>query len=217
MKALYYPDSVPFDNLYIPAIYHEIYYDGIYMDIMNVLDKTKKDPVIVDVGANIGITVQHFKEHAKKVYAIEPAKDNFEALKANVEKNGWDNVEVFNMAISNEDGEADLRIFSPNTTSNSIVFKAQPGEKVEKVPTKKFMTFFKENNITHVDFMKFDVEGAENLILPSEDFAEASKMIDCIEVEFHFDDYPVLVNHLIKLGYTARRYDCSAIVICFSK
>lgn len=217
LKALYYPGDQPFDSLFIPAIYHEIYYDGIYMDIMNVLDRTKKDPVIVDVGSNIGVTVQHFKDHAKKVYAIEPGKANFEALKANVEKNGWDNVEIFNIAISNEDGEAELRIYSPNTTSNSIVFKPNPGEKVEKVPTKKFTTFFKENGITHVDFCKADIEGAEQLLIPSDDFAEACKIVDCWIFEFHFDNYPDLVNRMIKLGYTARKYDCGAIVICFTK
>lgn len=217
LKALFYPGDQPFDSLFIPAIYHEIYYDGVYMDIMNVLDKTKKDPVILDVGANIGVTVQHFREHAAKVYAIEPGTANFEALKKNKEYNKWDNVEIFKCAISDKDGEADLRIFEPNTTSNSIVFKPQPGEKSEKVPTKTFTTFFKENNITHVDFCKFDVEGAENLIIPSDDFAEASKIIDDIEIEFHFEDYPKLVERMIKLGYTARRYDCSAIVVNFNK
>lgn len=217
LKALYYPANVPFDNLFIPAIYHEIYYDGIYMDIMNVLDKTKINPIIVDVGANIGVTVQHFREHAKKVYAIEPGKDNFEALKANKENNGWDNVELFNFAISDKDGEADLRIMSQNTTSNSIVIPPKPGEVVDHVKTQSFKTFFKENNITHVDFMKFDVEGAEELILPSADFEEASKIIDNIEIEFHFGDWQKHVNHLINLGYTARRYNCSAIVVDFAK
>lgn len=217
LKALHYSGDVPFDQLFIPAIYHEIYYDGIYMDVVNVLDKTKTDPVIVDVGANIGIVTQYLREHAKKLYAIEPSREHFEALKKNKEYNGWDNVEVFKCAIADKDGEMDLRLYNGNRTSHSLVFQAQPGEEVEKVPTKTFMTFFKENNITHVDFMKFDVEGAEELILLSEDFAEASKIIDNILIEFHFPDFPKHVNHLIELGYQARRYPCSAIVIDFNK
>src|SRR3990167_4735775 len=105
LKALFYPGDVPFDSLFIPAIFHEIHYDAIYLDVVTVLDKEKKDPVIVDVGANIGITVQYFREHAKKVYAIEPSTEHFEALSKNKEFNHWDNVELFKYAIADRDGE----------------------------------------------------------------------------------------------------------------
>ena len=216
LKALYYPGEVPFDQLYIPAIYHEIYYDGIYHDVLNVLDKEKKDPVIVDIGANIGITAQYFREHAKRVLAVEPSREHFEALKKNKEFNKWDNVDVVKCAIADKDGEMDLKYCEGNRTSHSLILD-HPGETKETVPTKKLMTLFKENDIKHVDFMKFDVEGAEDLILPSDDFEEASKIIDNILIEFHFPTFPEHVNRLIKLGYQARRYPCSAIVIDFNK
>lgn len=214
LKALFYPGDVPFDTLFIPAIYHEIYYDSIYLDVMNVLDKEKKDPVIVDIGANIGITVQHFRDHAKKVYAVEPTSEHFEALSKNKEFNKWDNVELFNCAIADKDGEMEIGLNKGNRTSHSLMFKTGEGEKVK---TKKLTTLFKEAGIKQVDFMKFDVEGAEDLILPSDDFKEASKIIDNILIEFHFPNFPEHVNHLIELGYKARRYPCSAVVIDFNK
>jgi FkbM family methyltransferase len=218
LKALHYPGNVPFDSLFIPAIYHEIYYDGIYMDIVNVLDKERTDPVVVDVGANIGIVTQYLREHAKKVYAIEPSTEHFEALEKNKEFNKWDNVELFKFAISDTDGETNLRLFGKNRTSHSIYFSPQnPDDSLEKVSTKKLTTFFKENKIDHVDFMKFDVEGAEELILPTPDFEEASKIIDVIMIEFHQANYPEHINRLIKLGYQARRYPCSAVVVAFNK
>ena len=217
LKALYYPGDVNFDTLFIPAIYHEIYYDSIYLDVLNVIDKEKKDAVILDVGANIGITVQHFREHAKKVYAIEPAYENFEALSKNKEFNGWDNVEIFKLAIADEDGEGSLRIYSKNHTANSLVLRDQIDKEFETVPTKKLTTFLQENGIKHVDFMKLDIEGSERTLLMSEDFAEASKIIDNLMVEFHFSDFPEQVNKLIELGYQARRYPCSAIVVDFNK
>ena len=52
------------------------------------------------------------------------------------------------------------------------MFPAKGKESVEKVPTKTLTTLFEENDIKHVDFMKFDVEGAEDLILPSPDFED---------------------------------------------
>lgn len=217
LKALHYPADVPFDSLFIPAIYHEIYYDGIYADVVNLMDKEKKDPVVVDVGANIGIVTQYLREHAGKVYSIEPSTEHFEALKANKEFNKWDNVEVFKCAIADKDGEMELRLNAGNRTSHSVMFPARDGDAKESVPTKKMMTFFKENNITHVDFMKFDTEGAEDIILPSADFEEASKMIDNILIEFHFPNFPEHINRLINLGYKARRYPCSAVVVDFNK
>jgi FkbM family methyltransferase len=217
LRAIFYPGDVPFDTLFIPSIFYEIYYDSIYLDVLNVLDKEKKNPVIVDVGANIGLTVNHFLDHAAKIYAIEPASENFEALKQTKEFNHWDKVEIFKTAIWVDDRGAELRIYSKNHTSNSIVFRDEIDRDFEKVPTITINNFLKDNKIKHVDFMKFDVEGAEKKILMSKDFDEASKIIDNIMVEFHFPDFPEQVNHLISLGYKARRYPCSATVIDFSR
>src|SRR3972149_10061244 len=165
LGALFYPGGVPFDSLFIPAIYQEIYYDGIYMDIVNVLDKEKKDPVIVDVGANIGIVTQYLRDHAKKLYAIEPATEHFEALKKNKEFNNWDNVEIFNLALADKEGEMTLNLNTQNRTCHSLTNNY--GQGGEMVRTIAFDTFFKENKIEKVDFCKFDVEGAEDLILRS--------------------------------------------------
>ncbi len=217
LKALFFPGDVPFDTLFIPAIIHELYYDAIYTDVINVLDKERKDPVIVDLGANIGLTVNYFREHAKKVYAVEPCSENFEALKQNKEFNHWDNVEIFKSAISVQDGEGEMRIYHKNHTSNSLVFRDKDDKEFETVKIQKLMTFLNENQITHVDFMKMDIEGSEKPVLMSPDFAEASKMIDNIMVEFHFPDYPEQINKLIELGYKAKRYQCAATVIDFNK
>lgn len=217
LNALFYPGNVPFDKLFIPAIYHEIYYDSVYLDVINVLDKEKKDPIIVDLGANIGITVQYFRDHAKKVYAVEPTTENYEALKQNKKFNHWDNVELFKLAISSQDGEGEMRIYSKNHTSNSLVFRDPIDREFETVKTQKLMTFLNENKIKHVDFMKMDIEGSERALLMSPDFEEASKIIDNVFVEFHDSSFPIQVNHMIDLGYKARRYPCGAVVVDFAK
>jgi len=222
LGALYYPavdqSGVPvnFDSLFIPYIYKEIYLDGIYIDVLN----QREDMVIVDVGANIGITVDHFRSHAKKLYAIEPSPEHFTALKKNKEFNHWDNVELFNFAIADKDGEAEFRQSPNNRTTNSLVNPAQNPNwygSSFKVPTKSMDHFFEENGIDQVDFMKFDVEGAEDLILRSEGFKKVASKIKAIEVEFHFPSWMDLVQYMADLGFTARRFDCSAIVILFSR
>lgn len=217
LGGLFYPtadtngNEIPFDSLYIPWIYKEIYFDGIYTDVLN----QKKDMVIMDVGANIGVVTQHMRDYAKKIYAIEPSPEHFDALSKNKEFNNWDNVEVFNAALADKDGEMTIHSLSSNRTCNSLV--NDYGQGGTPVKTYRFDTFMTENNIDVVDFVKFDVEGAEDMILRSEGFKNVAERIRTIEVEFHYPSWPQLVEYMIKLGYEARRYDCAAIVILFTR
>jgi len=230
LNALFYP-KVKFESLFIPYIYKEIYFDGIYVDILN----QKKDLTILDVGANIGIVTDYMRPYAKKIYAIEPASENFEALKKNKEFNNWDNVEIYKLALADKNGEMRLAINDKNHTMDSLMIgeavdkevykikksdlmlRAKGYNKWEKVKTMRFDTFMKKNNIDKVDFCKFDVEGAEDIILRSEGFKNVVDKIQAIEVEFHFPTYPELVKYMESFGYQARRYDCSAIVVLFIK
>lgn len=204
------PD-VPFDTLFIPYIYKEIYFEGLYIDILN----GRKDLTIIDVGANIGVTVQYFRDYAKKVYAIEPSPEHFEALEMNKKYNKWDNVVLENAALSDKDGTAMLSRLSANLTCNSIT--NDYGDKRVKVKALAMDSFFKKHKIKKCDFMKFDVEGAEDLILRSEGFKKVANKIDAIEIEFHHNTWMNLVNYLGSLGFTARRYDSSAIVVLFTR
>lgn len=221
LSALFYPNGTPekpikFDELFIPYIYNEIYFDGVYLDVVNMLQHTKTDPVIVDVGANIGVVTQYLRQYGK-VYAVEPSKEHFEALAKNKEFNHWDNVELFNYAIADKEGEMEFHHNEDNLTCNSLVMGFK-NEHADRVKTKGMMDFFKEAGITHVDFMKFDVEGGEELILPSDQFAEAMQMVDCIEVAFHLPDFTKHLNRMREVGFkTARRYQCAEILFNFSK
>ena len=225
LGALFYPTvdqngtPIPFDTLFIPYIYKEIYFEGVYTDILN----QKKDMVIVDVGANIGVTVDFFKNYAKTVYAIEPSPENYAALKKNKEFNKWDNVVLCNYALADRDGEMDFAQAPNNRTTNALIDKegshaVGPGgyyQQPFKVPTKRIDTFFEENNIDEVDFMKFDPEGSEELILYTDAFKKVAPKIKAIECEFHHPDFMNIVKYLQDLGYEARRYESSAIIVLF--
>jgi len=237
LGAIHYPiehngKKIPFDSLYLPYIWKEIYFDGVYIDVLNV----RKNLTIIDVGSQIGLTVQHFQPHCKKLYAIEPSPEHFAALNKNKVFNGWDNVEVFEMALADKDGEMELAMNEGNRTMNTLMVgepeengkyrvKGTPFEMTTKNPysnrvkvkTQAFDTFFKENNIGIVDFCKFDVEGAEDMILRSEGFKKVADKIKAIEVEFHFPNWPQLADYLVSLGYQARRYRTEAIILLFTR
>jgi len=108
-----------------------------------------------------------------------------------------------------------LNLNTGNRTCHSLNLNYNQGG--EKVKVMDFETLFKENDIDHVDFIKMDVEGYEEPILMGESFAKVAPKIDAIMLEFHFPDFPKLIDHMIKLGFKARRYDSSAIIVLFSK
>lgn len=216
LGALYYPKGteekpISFESLFIPYIYKEIYFEGVYVDVLN----NRTDMVIMDVGANIGVVTQYMRDHAKKVYAIEPSPEHFEALKTNKEFNKWDNVEVHNLALADKDGEMVLHQLDTNRTCNSLINNY--GDEGVKVPTLAFDSFMEKNGIDTVDFCKFDVEGAEDMILRSEGFKKVADRVKAIEVEFHYPTWPQLVEYMTSLGYSARRYQTSAIIILFTR
>jgi len=226
LGALYYPskdwagNDINFDNLFIPYIYKEIYLEGVYVDVMN----GKKDLVIVDAGANIGITVQYFRNFAKKVYAIEPSPENFAALKKNKEFNNWNNVTLCNYALADKEGEMEFSMNEANRTMNGLVnnrdkkwMKTVGWKQTITVPTKSFKQFMDENEIDEIDFCKFDTEGNEDSILRTESFREVSTRIKAIEIELHNADWPDLIQYMVSLGYTARRYPSSAVIVLLSR
>lgn len=209
LRAIFYPGELPFESYKIPYIYKEIYFEGVYIDVFNQM----KDMTVVDVGANIGIVTDYMRPYAKKIYAVEPLSSHFAALKKNKEYNEWDNVELFNMAIAGKNGEVTMHPLPSNMTSTSYVNDYGAGGEVVKAQDME--TFFKENNIEKVDFMKFDVEGAEDDILRSEAFQRVAPKIDRIMVEFHYPTWQLLVQYMQSLGYQARQYDSSAIIVLF--
>ena len=216
LGALFYPKGtkkkpISFDSLYIPYIYKEIYLEGVYVDIFN----QKKDMVILDIGANIGIVTQYMRDFAKVVYAVEPSTEHYQALAKNIEFNKWKNVVPIKAAIADKDGEMTLNYNESNRTCHSLNLKY--GDTGEVVKTISFETLFKDYKIDKVDFCKFDVEGAEEMILMGKSFEKVADKINAIEVEFHFPTFPKIVEHLLKLGYKARRYDSSAIIILFTR
>lgn len=210
LKAIFYPD-VPFETLYIPYIYKEIYFEGVYTDIFN----QKENLTVIDVGANIGIVTHYMRQYCKKLYAVEPSGEHFAALKKNKEFNGWDNVEIFNYAIAGTDGEVVMHKNTQNRTCNSYALGYGADSEDEKVRGVAFDTFFTENKIDEVDFIKFDVEGAEDDILRSDGFKKIANRVKAIEVEFHFPTWPKLVEYMIGLGFQARRYNSSAVIVLF--
>jgi FkbM family methyltransferase len=207
MKAIYLPD-VPFRSLYVPEILKEIYIDKVF-------NKLQKCNVIMDVGANIGLTAMFLRDHCNKVYAIEPSPEHFQALTENKTKNDWGNVEVFNLAMSHKKERATFYQDDWNRTTHSLCKRSGNSLTVECTT---FADFMAENKIDQVDFCKLDVEGAEEPILRGEGFMSVAPRIKNLLIEFHEANRVTgIINHMVTLGYNWENVPANAIIYWFER
>lgn len=170
-----------FDNCYLPEILKEIYRDRVYDPYL----KGKKDLVMADFGANIGMFSYYAHDMAKVIYAVEPSKQHFEVLTKMIEFNGLERVKPIKKALSNKNGKTTF-YHNNNTTMFSLKSEVNslPSES-EEVETIDFEQFFIENDIKHLDFVKIDIEGSEAEVFGSSAFDKVADKIDLIMGEFH--------------------------------
>ncbi len=125
----------------------------------------KSDSIILDIGANIGITSLFFSKVASDglIFSFEPAKDTFSILLKNVKNNN--NVVPLNFGFSDVNSIETFYESSDNAYSS---FKDTKRKKViNKVKALQLNLdgFFELLNLEKINFIKIDVEGLEFNVL----------------------------------------------------
>ena len=144
--------------------------------------KGRRDLVIIDVGANIGLFSVYAHDCAKMIYALEPTPSHF-AILQELTKN-YANITPLNVALSNTNEEVDLHLIDGNSTMNSLV-NSEIGGRTVKVPGRTLLSVIKEFNLEKVDFVKCDIEGSEMKALTNKTISEVSGIVDAFHVEAH--------------------------------
>lgn len=132
--------------------------------------------ICMDVGANVGYyTAWLLKKKAKFVYAFEPDPVTFEILQKNT-KNRKDVLGVC-AAVGQFSGELNLYVDDKHSGDNRTKYTAM--RNFIKVPAISIDTYFAENRLEKIDFIKIDVQGAETAVLngASESIEEFKPMI----------------------------------------
>ena len=153
-------------------------------------DQFSDEGVFVDIGANIGavsIFVDSFNKNRGydnkiKVYAIEPEPNNLSLLNENIQNNPIENITIVDKAIWHEETKVSIS----NRGGNSNILNL--GEDGSEVLSITMETLFSTYNITEVDVMKIDIEGAEfDLIIntPAETLAKINRLV--LEFDKSFD------------------------------
>jgi FkbM family methyltransferase len=120
-----------------------------------------------DVGANVGLysLAAAKKVVHGKVFSFEPCQWTYQRLLRNVELNGLQNVSVIRTALGEFSGQAVLQINAPGKDGlNTLGGPRHPDSEItgqESVPISTLDGFLAQENVSRVDVMKVDVEGAE--------------------------------------------------------
>ena len=182
-------------------------------NILNIKKKLgNKFNVMIDVGANIGETVIEFNKNfeIKKIYSIEPDPNSYKEIK----KNNFQNVDVFNFAASDTEGEAVLKIgyLSSMSTINKInydSFYTKFKSLVIWILTRKFAiykneieikkrrldNFIDDLKINVVDLIKIDTEGHEFDVIKGLGTKISNVKIILFE---HHEDNSIIKNYTIE-------------------
>lgn len=138
-----------------------------------ILQKAKiKNPVIIDIGANIGLFSKAFANsnyEPKLILAFEPSPYIFNILTIALKK--FKNVQCFQIALADRKGSTMLNMPVKNTGAIRVglshIGNIKKSENFisTKVKTERIDDFLCENFNFDVHIIKMDVEGAEGLVI----------------------------------------------------
>lgn len=127
--------------------------------------KPKEDQIIIDVGANVGYyTIALAQKVGKngKVIAIEPDPETFNILKKNCELNNLANVELHNVAISDQEGSLKFFKSEAHSGKSSLV----PNSSSQTITVNSItLDNLLGKNFSQIHWLKIDVEGFEFFVL----------------------------------------------------
>jgi len=168
----------------------------VWLDEAYKLPMDRKLTIIVDLGANIGLTSLWLTKRygCDKIIAVEPSVENARIARQNLESNGVCG-EVIEAAVGSTDG---MVRFSEARDSN----EGRTGFGDRTVPmVSMFSIVNRLPHPGHIDLLKVDIEGAEQELLTG-DLSWLQK-VNSLIIEFHptLVDYPGLVNMLRDCGF----------------
>ena len=194
----HFDNRANFADIVLNQINTDRFYDAIF--------DGEDDLTILDIGGNIGLFSLYAHDKSKAIYSVEPTPGHFHILK-DLTKN-YTNIHPVNVALHNEDTTIDFYISEENSTMNSSVNKY--GTKIE-VQARTLASLIKELELTHVDFVKCDIEGSEMAALTDETVGAVKDMVDCWFIEVHATD-----NETLK-GIDSLRYNRGQLIEIFER
>ena len=153
-------------------------------------------PLIIDCGANIGLSTIYFKTlyPESKIIAFEADPNIYSFLCKNIESFGYKDITHYNLAVWNKNDSV-LSFLSEGGAGGRIEDKSTDQQYI-KVKTARLKDYISKNE--RIDFLKIDIEGAEyNVLL---DCAHNLTNVMALFIEYHsMPDTPQILDEILAV------------------
>lgn len=152
--------------------------------------------IVFDVGANVGewtAQLLHIAEEQGReelsVHSFEPSPFTFSQLQSTLQEIGNEKIHLVNMGMGNVKESKDLHITHDGAGTNSLYKRRLEGldvsyDRTETIQITTVDTYCNENDISHINFLKIDVEGHELAVVQGAKVMLKQGIIDYIQFEY---------------------------------
>jgi FkbM family methyltransferase len=163
-------------NFYV--LYKDIFVKRIYH-----FTAERPDPLILDCGSNIGVSIFYFKHlyPEARIVGFEPDARVFSYLQANVVTNALEGVRLVHAALSSKEGVTDF--FSDGKYAAGLSEHLVSGGARDWIRSKVSSARLRDYLTDPVDLLKMNIEGAEYEVL--KDSEDRLQQINEMIIEYH--------------------------------
>ena len=170
--------------------------------------------VVLDCGANVGVyTRESLKAGAKLVVAIEPAPENIECLRRNFAAEiAAGRVIVYEKGVWDKDDMLVMQVDPHNSAADSFIIHRPGDVETKQLPLTTIDKLVAELKLERVDFIKMDIEGAEQRALAGARETLAKYHPRLALASYHVPDDPEKFPQIIRAiwpGYTMECGPCA--------
>ena len=174
-------------------------YEEIFLKEFYEFKTNKINPIIIDCGANIGLASIYFKETYPNstVISFEPDPEIYKILQQNIKDRNYQNIELYNCAIYNKSSKVSFQ--QEGGFSGRVPYKSDTKNiiQVDCIDLNEVLLRYDT-----IDFLKIDIEGAENELLPAIN-KSLSRVINLF-IEYHsHTEEPQKLHELLKIMQNA--------------
>ncbi|MGO9302448.1 MAG: FkbM family methyltransferase [Candidatus Korobacteraceae bacterium] len=158
---------------------------------MRWLTKSNEHPVVFDVGANVGQSVERLKRYFAHpvIHAFEPAPDTFQRLREATK--GTPDLILNNIALGRHSGTAELVENTESVMSSFLELGSDSwGAVKQKIPVivGTLDDYCSDNSVDRIDILKLDTQGFELEVLSGGENLLRQGRIEVVFMEITFSE-----------------------------
>ena len=168
--------------------------------------------IVLDCGANVGVYVREALDAgAKLVVAIEPGPENLECLRRNFKTEiAAGRVIVYGKGVWDRDDWLVLNVDPKNSAADSFVMRPEGSMAGARLPLTTIDKLVDELRLERVDYIKMDIEGAEQKALAGARRTLQSYHPRLAISAYHRPDDPLRIPEIVHAAWAGYRTVCGA-------